>query len=157
MPSNKFIASRCTDLAFIKAVYFTLKPTICTDQFPGIPELEELSKSDNVMFVQVGEEGKAPEGLAAFYGQEVHTLFLPSLRGARALKAARAVLAWVWENTKFPAITSFVYSNRPDVAVFARLMGFEFTGSYSDGTTINGVPVTTNTLALLRPCPLPLQ
>ena len=149
---NEFCASRCEDPTFVDDVIAQLLPQLITDQYPTVEPAGVLMQRPDVTFIQVGEKGKTPEGLGGLYGDVIHTLFLPSLRGGRAVRAAQTAIDWVWDNTNLPAIRSFVFSHRPEVALFARLLGFEFYGAAESGATVGGVPVDKYNLALKRPC-----
>lgn len=138
--SNAFEVERCFDVAFIDHVFTTLKPLLDSEYLSEIPPAEKLLAAPGFVFISVAQDGNK-EGLVMLVDNEIHTLFLPSLRGGRAVRAGREILRWIWANTTFPAVRSFVAPNRPEVAYFARILGFDFVGEANGFTT----------LALMRP------
>lgn len=119
---------------------------LVTDQVPNV-NLGYLFNLPGITFLKVGE------GLVIVHANELHTVFPKTLRGRAALDAYREVLAWLWENTGYRELTSYCYSNRPEILWFARQLGFSQSGPVPDGTTIGGLPVGRYNFKLSRPCP----
>jgi hypothetical protein len=72
---------------------------------------------------------------------EAHTALLENCRGARAVKATRMAIRWVFENTGARAITSYAWSDSPAVAWFCRAVGMSPTRSEPWPSTRSGRPV----------------
>jgi hypothetical protein len=144
------------DIEFITSVFRQLFDQIRTDQvtdfelvavsIEAVPQLRDIKP----IFIEVEVNGTRC-GVVMYLQGELHTMFLPSLRGAQAVRAARKVLSWFWENTDDSTLRSYVYSNRPEVRLFARILGFSETQTFDDGSTINGVTVLRTDLVLSRP------
>ena len=148
--SNTFEIFPTRDVQLIDSVISALLPHLVTDQFPTFLSAAELIARPDTKALSVYANG-ALGGVVLLVGNEVHTLFLPSLRGAKATRAAREVLNHIWTRTKLTYLTSYAYSNRPEVLLFARLMGFHVTGDVDDGSTINGQRVVRTNLRLEKP------
>jgi len=147
---NAIEVQRCYDADFIDDVMLKLLPYISTDQYPAHVSARSVMTHPEFVFISVRFENVL-SGLVMLVRNEVHTMFLPPLRGKNAVLAGREVLKWIWANTPFTKITSYAYSNRPEVKLFARIMGFHPTTVEDDGSTIGGVPVTRTNFSLERP------
>ncbi len=148
--SNTIEVRPCRDEALIDSVMLELAPYLSTDQYPGTFPARVLLARPEFLFLGVYIAGVA-RGLVMLIGNEVHTMFLPSLRGAAAIRAGREVLRWIWSNTGHRVVTSYAYSHRPEVMLFARIMGFRPNGILDDGSTIGGVPTYRTNLLLEKP------
>lgn len=140
----------CSDAGFIDRVFRELFEQITVDGYDEAPSGQACLDSKQLLFLEVEDRGER-HGLFMFHGTEVHTMLLPSLRGARAVVAARAVLSWIWTNTSFPEVTSYSYSNAPHVKFFALRVGLQEVGTLDEGVTIKGKPVLTTRLSISRP------
>lgn len=138
------------DVALIDSVLLALEPLISNDQTPAFLSSAGVVGRPGFLFLKVEQDGVFG-GLVMLIRSEVHTLFLPNLRGGAAVRAGREVLAWLWANTPYKYLTSFAYSNRPEVAFFARLMGFRKTTTVDDGLSVGGIPVTRTNFIMERP------
>ena len=74
-------------------------------------------------------------------GFEAHTALLPSCRGKDAVKATRMAIAWVFEHTEIPYISSYAFSDSPSVSWFCRAVGMEPVKTEPWSSTRNGKPV----------------
>lgn len=151
---KEFEVSRCFDARTIEHFFETLHDDLTVDEFPQRPTGRQILAIPDSFVIQVTESG-VPRGIWLFIGTETHTLLSPELRGARALRATREAIQWVWENTGLPRITSYFYSHRPDVKLFVRLLGFSTLDTVDEGYHVKGKPVIRTNVQLLRPpqCP----
>jgi hypothetical protein len=62
----------------------------------------------------------------------VHTLFLPSGRGAKAVRAALEAVDWLFSNTDAKAVTTEVPATNAPAGWLARRCGFQKTGRRED-------------------------
>jgi len=147
---NVMLASRTADAAFIDAVTVECLDAIKTDQVCEITPAVRLVDSPLALFVSIDLNEK-PAGILAMAGNEIHTLFTKALRGRLALDAMKCGLGWVWANTPFSELVSHAYSHRPDAIRFAKQAGFIATRKWSDGTTINGIPVMRTDFVFPKP------
>jgi hypothetical protein len=145
---NAIEVQRCYDADFIDDVMNFLLPEISTDQTPATVSSGSVMDNPDFIFLSVGDR----EGFVMLVRDEVHAAFMPSLRGRRAIQAGKAVLSWIWDNTSLPTLKAYVYSHRPDVRFFARIMGFHPTTVENDGSTVNGISVLKTNFLLPRPC-----
>ena len=58
-------------------------------------------------------------------GHIVHTCLLPECRGARAIRAGKLGVAWMFTRTPTAALVSHCWETRPEVLWFAKRVGFE--------------------------------
>ncbi len=138
------------DVAYIDSVLTTLLPLINTDQCRDpVPAALFVDKPE-FRFLKVSVDG-VPAGLVMMVLNEVHTCFLEPLRGKLALKAGKAVLDWIWKNTDLLCITSYSYAHRPEVAWFAKAMGFREDRTYDDGSTFDGLHSLRTDYSCYRP------
>jgi hypothetical protein len=72
----------------------------------------------------------------------VHTALLPTCRGRNAINAAILSLDWVFNRTECEKVTSYAFSDSPQVAWFARVVGLEDVGQEDYPNTRDGKPVT---------------
>lgn len=123
---------KTTDESYIKSVL--LNPTIYAemkdDSCPQEPTiLCDLDiKAIPGFFLRAMVDG-VPSGVLWMIWKEnkveAHTALLPSCRGRSAIRAAKAAIQWVFENTKADAITSYAWSDSPSVAWFCRAVGMK--------------------------------
>jgi Protein of unknown function (DUF2824) len=81
---------------------------------------------------------------------EAHTALTPECRGARAIKATKAAIQWVFANTNAAAITSYAWSDSPAVAWFCRAVGMTKTETKPWPATRQGKPVEISYYAIQR-------
>jgi hypothetical protein len=134
----------------VNRVLTALGGEILFDEYPAIPDVEAAFHDQNFRCIEVSEDGVI-HGVVLCVNFELHTLFLPSLRGGRAMRAGREVLRWLWENTEAPVLRSYFYSHQPHVGRFARLMGFIPKASNQPPLHVNGEAVYRTDLILNRP------
>lgn len=70
---------------------------------------------------------------------DVHACVHPSGRGAQAVKSTRAAISWVFENTDFRAMISFVPVIYKHAAVFSIQVGMTERGILPKSFQFNGV------------------
>lgn len=146
-----------TDEQYIKSVF--LNPTIYAqmkdDASPSDPAVLAGAdiKSIPGFFLRALIDG-VPAGVwwLIWKGDavEAHTALLPECRGARAIKATKMAIQWVFDNTNASAITSYAWSDSPAVAWFCRAVGMTKTETKPWPATRNGVPVDISYYAIQR-------
>jgi hypothetical protein len=139
-----------TDCALIEGVMAALLAEVTWDQAKDLPAAGLLVADPDVFVLHYTMDGVSG-GITVNKGSDTHTLFLPHMRGSKALAAARAGIAWVWSNTRLDSLTTMVLSNRKEVLLFTRLLGFELTTTTDHGDTQYGVPVQRHHFILRRP------
>lgn len=139
-----------TDTALIDSVMAALRTDVTSDQHDKVPAASALLATPNVTVLAFTIDG-ANGGIVVLAGDEVHTLFLPVLRGSKAIQAAEQGLAWIWANTGLESISSYVLGHRREVLMFTRMVGFTATSTVDLGDTVNGVPVTRTYFTIRRP------
>lgn len=82
---------------------------------------------------------------------QVHTALLPPCRGKRAIQAVKAMLAWIWENTRCQRITTNVPSDNPAALMFAKWAGMKVVGVNEKSFQRNGELLDQTILGLSRP------
>lgn len=147
---SHFTVTQTTDARLIREVMLALGDEILFDEFPEVPEVEPALANPAFLCLKV-EDHRGVHGIVLCVDFELHTLFLPSLRGARAIRAGSDVLRWLWENTETPSLRSYFYSHQPHVGRFARLMGFTTKASEQPPLHVNGKAVFRTDLVLNRP------
>lgn len=119
-----------TDEAYIKSVF--LNPTIYASMKDDSSPVDPQSLADRDIMGIPGFFLKAiVDGIPAgawwliWKGDQVeaHTALMDNCRGARAIRATRMAIRWVFENTRAAAITSYAWSDSPAVAWFCRAVG----------------------------------
>jgi len=138
-----------TDCVLIEGVMAALVDRVTWDQAKNLPPASLLVSNPNVIVLHYTIDGVSG-GITVNHGTDTHTLFLPILRGSKALSAARAGVTWLWANTDLECLTTMVFSNRPEVLLFTRLMGFEVVDTINLGETDHGVPITRTNFILRR-------
>lgn len=126
-------ASRTTDMELVRSIITApqVYPWVTDDGSPAASEFQPLqADGDGVIYVLV--ESGAARGIFAFFRQnvattEAHTCVLPSMWGRTHL-AARAALAWVFENTTFLRIVTSVPDDNPLAARLATRAGMTHYG-----------------------------
>ena len=146
---SKITISRCHDAALIDSVSAELEPYLTWDQANKLPKGADILSLPECIVVSVCVDGVV-RGLGVLNGSEVHTLFLPSLRGKLAIEAGKKGLAWFFEHTKHNEITSYAFSHRPEVVVFAKLCGMEETHIDDPGFTYDGNPIKRHNFKIER-------
>jgi hypothetical protein len=119
-----------TDETYIKSVF--LNPKIYAEMKDDASPLDPDSLADrDIMaipgfFLRALVDGE-PAGVwwLIWKGDvvEAHTALLDNCRGARAVKATRVAIRWVFENTGARAIASYAWSDAPAVSWFCRAVG----------------------------------
>jgi hypothetical protein len=137
-----------TDESYIKSVF--LNPTIYASMKDDASPSDPASLMDrDIMgipgfFLRAVVDG-VPAGVWWLIWKdesvEAHTALLENCRGARAIKATRAAIRWVFDNTAAKAITSYAWSDSPAVSWFCRAVGMSPTRSERWPATRNGQAV----------------
>lgn len=148
--AQQFTVERTEDARLIRRVMVALGDEILFDEYPEIPDVEPALANPGFLACKV-QEGDEVLGIVLCVDFELHTLFLPGLRGARALRAARETLAWLWENTQTPVLRSYFYSHQRQAGLFGRLLGFRAVPSSLPVLHVHGKPVYRTDLILNRP------
>lgn len=98
---------------------------------PGVLDIPFIARECiNLSVVHENEFGLQPLGVFVLIPKdpttlEAHTMLSESCRGARAVEAGRKAIQWIWENTPYTTISSFTWSDRPQVAWYMRVLGFK--------------------------------
>ncbi len=97
------------------------------------------------IFLKANLEDGAPCGvfwlLPREGGYEAHTALLPTCRGAMAVCAAKEAIRWVFDNTDAREITSYAWSDTPQVKWFCRSVGMTARNTTDWPNTRSGRPV----------------
>lgn len=102
-----------------------------------------LSAPDTLL-MEIRYDGERCGGFI-FFGEEVHTLLLPPVRGREAIKAAQVTIDEL-RRRGWKRMTSYYYSSRPEVWLFARSVGFRKVRTLENQVLIGGVPNTVHLL-----------
>ena len=94
---------------------------------PGVVDVPFLMKECICLGVKDGDDAcgvfvlvpKAPTVC------EVHTMLASRCHGAKAVEAGKQAIAWIWANSSNTEITSFTWSDRPQVAWFMSILGLK--------------------------------
>lgn len=81
---------------------------------------------------------------------ECHTALLPNCRGRCAIRAAIAAKDWIFNYTTAREITSYAWSDSPEVAWFCRAIGMRKLHTAPWPNTRNGKPVDITYYAIGR-------
>ncbi|MCM2348343.1 MAG: GNAT family N-acetyltransferase [Acidovorax soli] len=136
-------AQRTTDMELVRTIITHPKiyPWVTDDEAPRAKDFVPLpADEDRVLYVLVND-GQA-RGIFAFYQQnaattEAHTCVLPEMWGRTHL-AARAAIAWTFENTAFHRITTSVPQDNPLAGRLARRAGMTHYGHNPSSFLRNG-------------------
>lgn len=126
-------ASRTTDIDLVRSIITDpqVYRWVSDDASPEASDFQPApADGDGVIYVLV--ESGAARGIFAFFRQnaattEAHTCVLPSMWGRTHL-AARAAVAWVFENTTFLRIVTSVPDDNPLAARLATMAGMTHYG-----------------------------
>jgi hypothetical protein len=146
---NIITIDRTRDAALIDRITAELKPYVTWDQAQKLPDGKTLVETPGCYIVAVSVDGVV-RGLGVLNGNEVHTLFLENLRGKLALDAARMGLKWFFAHTELDEIVSFAFSHRPEVIMFAKLVGMTETNIEDPGFTYDGAPIKRHNFSIMR-------
>lgn len=137
-----------TDRDYIQSVFLhpSIYASMCDDSCPVNPGEVEVGRALAVPgFFLCAMIGDWPVG--AFWlvnkddAVEAHTALLPECRGRDAIRVTRAAIRWVFDHTGVSAITSYAWSDSPQVAWFCRAVGMSKTRTDKWPNTRSGRPV----------------
>lgn len=137
-----------TDETYIKSVLFnpTIYASMCDDSCPKEPTVlfGVDIKAIPGFFLKV-LINDIPCGLywAIWRGDhvEAHTALLETCRGRNAIKATKAAIRWVFDNTSAKSVDSYAWSDCPAVKWFCRAVGMTETKTEKWPNTRNGASV----------------
>ncbi len=132
-------------------VYAEMRDDSCPAQ-PGALHNRDI-KSIPGFFLRVFV-GETPAGVFWLVWKnaalEAHTALLENCRGRDAIRAARLAMRYVFSNTNVPAVSSYAWSDAPQVQWFCRAVGMRETGRISHPHTRSGHPVSVINYAISR-------
>ena len=122
--------SRTHDIALIKSILTDPRVygAMADDFAPPADQYEPLEHPEMIYLAVDGDKGIFALLPHSRIMLEVHTCLLPDLWGARALEAAAALLAWVWENTICERLITAVAHHNRLAFRFAQKAGLEIYG-----------------------------
>jgi hypothetical protein len=71
-------------------------------------------------------------------------------RGAKAVEAGRQAIQFIFDKTKFTEITSFTFSDRPQISWYMRVLGLKKTSEKEWPSTRDGKNVTVLNYAIQK-------
>lgn len=81
---------------------------------------------------------------------EAHTMLLENCRGSSAIRATKAAIRWVFDNTPAEAINSYAFSDTPEVNWFCRAVGLKPISVSDYPNTRNGQRVLIHNYSIAR-------
>jgi hypothetical protein len=100
----------------------------------------------NLSVVNDNDHGSDAQGVFVFIPKsptscEAHTMLTDRCRGSNALEAGKMAIEWIWANTNFTEVTSFTFSDRPQISWYMRMLGLVKTSDEDWPNTRDGKPV----------------
>lgn len=128
---------------------------ITDDSCPKYPQNLNLVYIIQFCVVIMVDFGVGPEGVFVFVPKsdtscEAHTMLKDTCRGAKAVEAGRQAIQFIFDKTKFTEITSFTFSDRPQISWYMRVLGLKKTSEKEWPSTRDGKNVTVLNYAIQK-------
>jgi hypothetical protein len=124
---SDIVCRRSRDYDLVRRTAVSLWSEMADPALPApVPIADDVL--DRFTFIEVLKDGKHG-GFFVLNGTEFHAMLLPCVRGRSALRAANAAFAWIRANLGDVSLVAYHRHGRPNVAWYARSIGFKRTGS----------------------------